>query len=165
MGCHVLIQGIFPTYGSNPGLLHCRWILYHLSHQRSPRILEWVASTQESNQSLPHCRWILYPLSYQGSPGSCVDWGKSFCFCEPVPTSINGNNESSDIMKSWEARASLSPPGCLCCPIFCPPPPCHQVVPMGGSSPAHLPILPVDRVQLTWTPAVEEQGELTQHET
>lgn len=36
---------------------------------------------------------------------------------------------------------------------------------MGGSSPAHLPILPVDRVQLTWTPAVEEQGELTQHET
>lgn len=36
---------------------------------------------------------------------------------------------------------------------------------MGGSSPAHLPILPVDTVQLTWTPAVEEQGELSQHET
>ena len=29
-------QGIFPTQGSNPGLLHCRQILYHLSHQGSP---------------------------------------------------------------------------------------------------------------------------------
>ena len=30
------LQGIFPTQESNPGLLHCRQILYHLSHQRSP---------------------------------------------------------------------------------------------------------------------------------
>ena len=29
-------QGIFPTQGSNPGLLHCRQILYHLSHQGRP---------------------------------------------------------------------------------------------------------------------------------
>ena len=28
-----LLQGIFPTHGSNPGLLHCRQILYHLSHR------------------------------------------------------------------------------------------------------------------------------------
>ena len=41
--CHVLLQGIFPTQGSNPGLLHCRKILYQLSHQGSLRILEWVA--------------------------------------------------------------------------------------------------------------------------
>ena len=34
--------GIFSTPGSNLGLLHCRWILYHLSHEGSPRILEWV---------------------------------------------------------------------------------------------------------------------------
>ena len=33
VGCHALLQGIFPTQESNPGLLHCRWILYHLSHQ------------------------------------------------------------------------------------------------------------------------------------
>ena len=32
---HALLQGIFPTQGSNPGLPHCRWILYHLSHQGS----------------------------------------------------------------------------------------------------------------------------------
>ena len=54
-----LLQGIFPTQGSNPGLLHCRWILYQLSHKGNPRILEWVAyplrlqgifPTQESNR-------------------------------------------------------------------------------------------------------------------
>ena len=31
VGCHFLLQGIFPTQRRNPGLLHCRWILYHLS--------------------------------------------------------------------------------------------------------------------------------------
>ena len=43
VGSLSLLQEIFPTQGSNPGLLHCRWILYQLSHQGSPRILEWVA--------------------------------------------------------------------------------------------------------------------------
>ena len=35
-GCHVLLQGIFPTQGWNPGLPHRRHILYPLSHQGSP---------------------------------------------------------------------------------------------------------------------------------
>ena len=43
VGSLSLLQGIFPTQGSNPGLPHCRWILYQLSHKGSPRILEWVA--------------------------------------------------------------------------------------------------------------------------
>ena len=45
VGCHVLLQGIFPTQESSPGLPHCRQILHHLSHQGSPRTLEWVAYT------------------------------------------------------------------------------------------------------------------------
>ena len=40
VGCHVVLQGIFPTQGLNPDLPHCGWILYHLSHQGSPSILE-----------------------------------------------------------------------------------------------------------------------------
>ena len=36
VGHQSLLQGIFPTKGSNPGLLHCRQILYLLSHQGSP---------------------------------------------------------------------------------------------------------------------------------
>ena len=38
-----LLQGIFPTQGSNPSLPHCGWILYQLSYEGSPRILVWVA--------------------------------------------------------------------------------------------------------------------------
>ena len=33
LGCHTLLQGIFPTQISNPDLLHCRQILYCLNHQ------------------------------------------------------------------------------------------------------------------------------------
>ena len=36
VGSHSLLQGIIPTQGLNPGLLHCRQILYHLSFQGSP---------------------------------------------------------------------------------------------------------------------------------
>ena len=39
MGCHFLLQGIFMTQGLNLGLLHCRWILYSLSHQGIPRYI------------------------------------------------------------------------------------------------------------------------------
>ncbi|KAB0353465.1 hypothetical protein FD755_023832 [Muntiacus reevesi] len=36
VGSLSLFQGIFPTQGLNPGLLHCRQILYQLSQQGSP---------------------------------------------------------------------------------------------------------------------------------
>ena len=36
MGCHLPLQGIIPTQGLNPGLPHCRWILYLLSHEGIP---------------------------------------------------------------------------------------------------------------------------------
>ena len=42
VGCHFLLQGIFPTQGSNPGLLHCRQTLYQLSHQGSPSRWRWI---------------------------------------------------------------------------------------------------------------------------
>ena len=46
-----LLQGIFPTQGSNSDLLRCRWIFYQLSHKGSPRILEWVAHPFSSGSS------------------------------------------------------------------------------------------------------------------
>ena len=36
VGSLFLLQGIFPTQGSNSGFPHCRWILYQLSHKGSP---------------------------------------------------------------------------------------------------------------------------------
>ena len=38
-GCHFLLQGIFPTQGSNHSIPHCRQTLYHLSHQGSEGLL------------------------------------------------------------------------------------------------------------------------------
>ena len=58
VGSPSLLQGIFPTQGSNPGLPHCRKILYQLSHKGSPRIMEWVAyqgSSWPRNQSRVSC--------------------------------------------------------------------------------------------------------------
>ena len=51
VGSLSFLQGIFPTQGSNPGLSHCRWILYQLSHKGNPRILDWV--TYPSSGDLP----------------------------------------------------------------------------------------------------------------
>ena len=55
VGCHALLQGIFPTRGSNWGLLHCRWILYCLSHQGSPCTYFSLV------QSLSHVRLFATP--------------------------------------------------------------------------------------------------------
>ena len=73
VSCHALLQVIFPTQGSNPGLPHCRQILYWLSHQGKPKdtgvgslsVLQGIFLTQESNWGLLHCRKILNQLSYQ----------------------------------------------------------------------------------------------------
>ena len=53
VGSLSLLQGIFPTQGLNPGLPHCRRILFQLSHKGSPRILEWVAPLFSRGSSQP----------------------------------------------------------------------------------------------------------------
>ena len=53
VGSLSLLPEIFPIQGSNPGLLHCRWILYQLSHKGSLRILEWVAYPFSRGSSQP----------------------------------------------------------------------------------------------------------------
>ena len=53
VGCHALLQGIFPSQGQNPGLPHCRRILYQLSYEGSLRILEWVTCPFSRGSSQP----------------------------------------------------------------------------------------------------------------
>ena len=60
-----LLKGIFPTQESNPGLPHCRQILYQLSQKGSPRILEWVAYPFSSRSSQPR--------NWTGSPAVQAD--------------------------------------------------------------------------------------------
>ena len=77
VGCHAVHQGIFPTQGSNPGLPHCRQILYHLSHQESPWIPERVAYPFSKGSSHPRSQTgvscitggFFNHLSYQGCQG------------------------------------------------------------------------------------------------
>ena len=60
VGCHALLQGIFPTQGLNLGLPHCRQILYKLSHKGSP-----------SQLSSKHFYWFFsYPLLKKKKTGT-----------------------------------------------------------------------------------------------
>ena len=76
VGSLSLLQGIFPTQGSNPGLPHCRRILYQLSHQESPEI---------RNRQPKHLCLILVQLilcahcSFFVSFSSCLKQLKKIC--------------------------------------------------------------------------------------
>ena len=57
----------FPTQGSNPGLPHCRWILYQLSHKRSPKgIISRIDAAAAAAKSLQSCPTLCDPVD--GSP-------------------------------------------------------------------------------------------------
>ena len=60
MGCHALLQGIFPTQGSNLDLLHCKQILYGLNHQESQVLsLDWeviLKKEMATHSSILACR-------------------------------------------------------------------------------------------------------------
>ena len=85
VGSLSLLQGIFPTWGLNPGLPHCRWILYQLSHKGSPRTLEWVAYPFSSRSSQPRnwtgvsciaggffTNWAMRDLDTSNFPSLCL---------------------------------------------------------------------------------------------
>ena len=116
MGCHALLQGIFLTQGSNLGLLHC--ILYYLSHQGSPRILEWVAypfsrgSSQPRNGTGVSCisGRFFYQLSYYWATVSLLkeQQGREGQF--PVPTRRMSTGHSSAPSSSHSQQLKAAPP-------------------------------------------------------
>ena len=81
-------QGIFPTQAWNPGLLHCRRILYQLSHKGSKTTLEWVAYPFSRGSSRPGIELV--------SPALRVD---------SLPTELSGK-PMQEIQKMW-----VQPPG------------------------------------------------------
>ena len=74
VGSLSLLQGIFPTQGLSPGLPHCRWILYQLSQQGSPRILEWVTYPFSSRSSQPRNQTGVSCIAGDSLPTEL--WGK-----------------------------------------------------------------------------------------
>ena len=103
VGCHALLQGIFSTQRSNPGLLHCRWIFYHLSHQGSPRILEWVAYPFSTGTSWPR-NWTRVSCS---AGGFFTSWTTRETCClrylgEILHQKVPKNEQNAPCLMMWQ---------------------------------------------------------------
>ena len=103
VGSRSLLQGVFPTQGPNPGLPHCRRILYQLSHQGSPRILEWVAYAFSSGSSWPR-NWTRV---------SCIA-GRFFTSRATREAPQNHQNLQEWHVFSWGFRANTEAPVAIC---------------------------------------------------
>ena len=84
VGSPSLLQGIFPTQGSNPGLLHCRQILYQLGHKGSPKCMVAAAA-----KSLQLCPTLCDPID--GPPGSTIPGILQARTMERVAISFSGS--------------------------------------------------------------------------
>ena len=76
VGCYSLLQGIFLTQGSSLCLLHCRQILYHLSHQGSPVALKHAVNSR-AREPLILYRFLIFRMKAYVKKGSikcCGCW-------------------------------------------------------------------------------------------
>ena len=126
VGCHFLLQRIFPTQGLNSGLPHCRWILYHLSHQGNPVFsllyfkysVTLIALLNFSRLFFFNCLIIfffslfklgpiVYFLLWISSPSLYLYWS-SCCFKSPqfssnfpVPATLNSKGQLYFLMRPF----------------------------------------------------------------
>ena len=101
VGSFSLLQGIFPTQGWNPGLLHCRWILYQLSHKGSPKCpsAQRLSCYRKWPQGYSFLRALLFLFYFSFSLCIAVAWISSVGF----------------VLGVWEL-----PPTCMDVPLFLP---------------------------------------------
>ena len=114
VGSLSLLQGIFPTQGSNPGLLHCRQILYRLSHQGSHLscMLKASESESESRSVVSNSLWPHGLYSPWNSPGQDTRVGGVLIniIARPpvlysiIPPSYFYTLEDSDVIDTETAR-------------------------------------------------------------
>ena len=86
VGSLSLLQGIFPTQGSNPCLPHCRWILYQLSHKGSVRS-DQISHSVVSDSLRPHESQHARPPCPSPTPGVHWDSRPSSQGCHPAISS------------------------------------------------------------------------------
>ena len=98
VGCSAFLQGIFQTQGSNPGLLNCRWILYHLSHQGSLRIVEWVAYPFSRRSSLHRNQTGVSCIT----GGFFTSWATSWAVGNSAAVNTEGHISIGDVFLSIE---------------------------------------------------------------
>ena len=131
-----LLQEIFPTQGSNPGLPHCRRILYQLSHQESPRILEWVAYPFSSGEPQFNS-WVrsagegeklptpvfwpgeLHGLQSMGLQRAGQDWETFRAMGKPfIPFMLLSGWLSPRCIVLWQVLTRVCPSVIPVCPVF-----------------------------------------------
>ena len=124
VGCHFLLQGIFPTQGLNPDLPHCRQILDYLSHQGSP-----ISIPLSSVQSLSRVRLFATPrmAAHQASLSITSSWSSlrltpiesvmpsshlivchPLLLLPPIPPSIRLFSNESTLCMRWPTYWSFS---------------------------------------------------------
>ena len=113
IGGHSLLQGIFPNQGLNPGLLPCKQILYHLSHQGSPvvkvheiNVLGRVHHWAEHLVSAHHCYfvWIMMEevqFSHSVVSNSLQPHGLQHTRLLPCPSPTPGAYSNSCPLSQW----------------------------------------------------------------
>ena len=120
--CHALLQGIFPTKGSNPGLLHCRWFLCHLSHHLGPHTFSSVQSlsrvrlfatpsiaARQASLSITISRSSLRLMSIESvMPSSHLILGRPLFLLPPIPPSIRVFSNEATLCMRWPKYWSFS---------------------------------------------------------
>ena len=74
MGSHSLLQGTFPTQGSNPGLPHYRQILYLLSHEGSPHFTYKGAVMEDQGLRLSSISFLYLSIREKGKEYILTEW-------------------------------------------------------------------------------------------
>ena len=121
VGCHFLLQRIFLTRGSNPGFLHCRQMLYRLSHREAPKhslrsvqfssvqlfsrvrlfATPWIAARQAS-LSITNSRSSLQLMCIESvMPSSHLILCRPLLLLAPIPPSIRIFSNESTLRMRW----------------------------------------------------------------
>ena len=112
VGCHFLLQEIFWTRGSNPGLPHCRQMLYHLSHQGSETV------NSEGSFNLTVSMILSVPQAYHfcghsglkdspALPGVSLKWNQQLRKYSPAET--HSINKTTDYPGLQERKSIILP--------------------------------------------------------
>ena len=83
--CHALLQGIFPTQGPNPGLLHCRWI-HQLSHKSV-----FIPIPKKSNAKESSNYHTVVPISHAAAAAAAKSLQSCLTLCNPTEGSPSGS--------------------------------------------------------------------------
>ena len=118
VGCHFLLQKIFLTQGSNPGLLHRRLIPYHLSYREVPKVKVKLAKTcwtlcnpmNYTAHGILRAR-ILKWVAFPSSRGSSQGWNSGLLHCRWILYQLS--HKGSPGILEWVAypfSSGYSPP-------------------------------------------------------